>query len=40
MLISRVKTDPVMASDCMREKARFESPDKLLENTLSDARDA
>ena len=36
-VMSRVKTDPVMASDCMREKVRFESSGKRLGNTLSDA---
>ena len=36
-LISRVKTDPVMASDCIRERVGFESSDKRLGNTLSDA---
>ena len=36
-LISRLKTDPVMASDCIRERVGFESSDKRLGNTLSDA---
>lgn len=36
-LMSRVKTDRVMASDCIRERVGFESSDKRLGNTLSDA---